>query len=350
MKGFLRAITRIYARLVSLFPPKFRQDFGEEMQVVFSEMLSHAAGQGKWRLAVACAHELIDFPVLLVRAHLEEKHMNAIFRSQPVRFAFRGLVGLSLGLACLRSISMYIVYWLSTSFGGQMGAGWLHVLAVFAGCGTAALAAGLVFALLFGERTHMGWYVLVGTLGWFIPQGSLYVLNMSLYNQLDVEQSSMLSYVVLALMGGFIGMMLCVANSKRRFSLWPLIAAAFLFPILSFFLPKLFILGVYTSRSFYFATILLLALFLAGAVFLTIKIDRRGLWMVLAGAISYPLIVYLYNLLLQLLHIHLAMPGNSLNAVYQIKAGLLILPEGIVLGLLLGLIFGWQSRATRASA
>ena len=349
MQRFLRSTTRIYARLIGLFPARFRLEYGEEMQVVFSDMLSSAAGKGKWPLAVACLHELIDFLVLLGRAHLEE-NMKAIFRSQPVRFAWRGLVSLSLGLACIRMISLALVYWLSTAFDYQMSSGWPHILAVFVGCGLAALAAGLVFALLFSEGTTFGWYALVGTLGWFIPQASLYVLNMSLYKQLDASQANMLSYFVLALMGGYISMMLCVAKSARRFLLWPLSAAAFLFPLLSFFLTKLNLLGVYPSRSFYFATLILLALFLAGAAFLAIKSDRGGLWIVLAGAVSYPLIVELYGGLLQLLHIHLSISNNLLDLVGEIKANLLILPEGIVLGLLLGLIFGWQSRVTKAAA
>jgi hypothetical protein len=123
MKGILRFIAQVYSRLIKLFPLKFQAEFGEEMQVVFSEIVAAAAGRGNLALAVACSREMMDFPILLVHSHLEEKSMLNLFRSQPSRFAFRGAVGFSLGLACVRAFSLFLVFWLSTAFGGQMGTG-----------------------------------------------------------------------------------------------------------------------------------------------------------------------------------------------------------------------------------
>jgi hypothetical protein len=350
MKGILRFIAQVYSRLIKLFPLKFQAEFGEEMQVVFSEIVAAAAGRGNLALAVACSREMMDFPILLVHSHLEEKSMLNLFRSQPSRFAFRGAVGFSLGLACVRAFSLFLVFWLSTAFGGQMGTGWPHVLAVLVGCGLAAIAGGLLFVLLFSDRERLGWYALVGGLGWFIPQACFYVLNQSLYTRLGTDQSyillSILPYAVFALVGGYLSMMLCVAESKQRTFLWPMIAAAVVFPALSYIIPQISFPGNYPSWFSLFADLGLLAVLLATALFLAIKSYRKGLWMVVAGTVGFPIIYYLSDFVIYKSHLNL----NTVDVLHAvINTGITAIPEGIVFGLIIGLIFGWQRGSTQAA-
>jgi hypothetical protein len=99
MKRVLSFIAQIYGGLIKLYPLEFQKEFGEELQVVFSTMVGTAARKSKQALVLTCLQELCDFPILLVRTHLDENNMLKIFHSQPTRFAFRGAVGYSLGFA-----------------------------------------------------------------------------------------------------------------------------------------------------------------------------------------------------------------------------------------------------------
>ena len=69
MKSILHFITRIYDGLLNLYPGRFRAEFGEEMQTVFSEAAKEAAAAGKKRLAIIFVRELLDFPLGLIREH-----------------------------------------------------------------------------------------------------------------------------------------------------------------------------------------------------------------------------------------------------------------------------------------
>lgn len=68
MEGWLvRLLTRLYALLIRLYPPSFRAEFADEMQVVFTEAMAEAAERGKLPLAVVCWREMRDWPITLVR-------------------------------------------------------------------------------------------------------------------------------------------------------------------------------------------------------------------------------------------------------------------------------------------
>lgn len=69
MKSILHFITHIYVGLLNLYPNRFRAEFGEEMQAVFSEVAQEAAAAGKKRLAIIFMRELLDFPIGLIREH-----------------------------------------------------------------------------------------------------------------------------------------------------------------------------------------------------------------------------------------------------------------------------------------
>ena len=48
MKRCAQILVRIYARLLSLYPRQYRADYGEELQTVFSLVVSEAAQQGRF--------------------------------------------------------------------------------------------------------------------------------------------------------------------------------------------------------------------------------------------------------------------------------------------------------------
>ncbi len=53
MSGWARLITRFYRVLLALYPPRFRNEFGEEMQAVFTSALEESQRDDTkhlWRL------------------------------------------------------------------------------------------------------------------------------------------------------------------------------------------------------------------------------------------------------------------------------------------------------------
>ncbi len=72
------AFTRwLHARLLSLYPRRFRQEFCEEMADVFGQAAEHAAGDGARPLLVLLARELRDWPGSCLREHLYERKLRA---------------------------------------------------------------------------------------------------------------------------------------------------------------------------------------------------------------------------------------------------------------------------------
>lgn len=342
MNRELHMIEQIYSTLVELLPPKFKGEFKEEMEIVFSEMVTAAAEKGKLALAIVSTQELCDLPILIIRTHLEEKRMIKTTHFQPVQFAFRGAISFGLGLACVKEFAVVFTLLFSSALGNRWG--WYHVLTASGGCITAALAGGLFFAALFSERKQFGWYFMVGTLGWFIPFSTLFVQSMSeIYVPLAL--SRFLPFLGFALDGAFLSLALCVAKSKRRIFLLPLSIAAVLVPILCYIIP-MFTQG-YLPVGPTIINIIMDILLIVGAIILAVINGRKNLWIVIIGTLSLPIIYYLCIVLPGSLYPHLpAASNNPLSALSIIYWILIWLPDGILFGLILSLIFGSQQRST----
>ena len=342
MNRVLRIIEQIYNMLMELFPPKFKGEFKEEMGIVFSEMVAAAAEKGKLALAIVCTQELCDLPILIIRTHLEEKRMIKTTHFQPAQFAFRGAISFGLGLACVKEFAVVFTLLFSSALGNRWG--WYHVLTASGGCIAAALAGGLFFAILFSERKQFSWYFMVGTLGWFIPFSTLFVQSMSeIYVPLAL--SRLLPFFGFALDGAFLSMALCVAKSKKRIFLLPLSIAAALVPILCYIIPK-FLQG-YLPVGPTIINIVMDVLLIIGAVTLAVINGRENLWIVTVGTLSLPIIYYLCIVLPGSLYPHLpAASNNPLSALSIIYWIIIWLPDGILFGLIISLIFGWQQRST----
>jgi exosortase O len=66
---------RLYAFLLSLLPPRFRDEFGAEMQAVFAQALSEAQASGERAMWAALLRELFDLPRLALHEHWRERKL-----------------------------------------------------------------------------------------------------------------------------------------------------------------------------------------------------------------------------------------------------------------------------------
>jgi len=342
MNRVLSRIEQIYGILTELFPPKFKAEFKEEMKVVFSEIVTAAAKKGKLAFAIACAQEICDLPILIVRTHLEEKAMIKTAHFQPAQFAFRAATSFGLGLSCVKEFAVVFTLLFISALGNRWG--WYHVLIASGGCMAAALIGGLLFAFLFGERNQFGWYLVVGALGWFIPFSTALVQSMT-NSTIFWGTINILPFLAFALDGAFISMAFCVAKSKKRSFLLPLSITAVLVPILCYIVPQS--LEDHFPAYPTIANVMMDVLLIAGAIILAVINGRKHLWVVIAGTLGLPIIyyicIYLAGSLYPLLPTTIAnSPLNVVNIIYWI---ILWLPQGILLGLIISLIFRWQQSA-----
>jgi len=66
MSAIIRIIKRLYALLLHLYPRQFHKAYGQEMQTVFTEVITHESGLRPVSLFL---HELIDLPGSLIRIY-----------------------------------------------------------------------------------------------------------------------------------------------------------------------------------------------------------------------------------------------------------------------------------------
>jgi hypothetical protein len=67
--SWINLLTSIYRGLTRLYPPRFRQDFAEEMQAVFAQALQDSAAGGSPALTLTFLRELGSLPASLMREH-----------------------------------------------------------------------------------------------------------------------------------------------------------------------------------------------------------------------------------------------------------------------------------------
>ena len=67
MSRITRFAVRAYARLLGLYPPRFREEFAEEMRGVFSNSLREAGNDGVLTLASVCLRELGGLPFNILK-------------------------------------------------------------------------------------------------------------------------------------------------------------------------------------------------------------------------------------------------------------------------------------------
>ncbi len=221
----------VFDRLLRLFPSRFRDRFGEEMSLDFSDHLEEANKKGIVALLILLLQEARDLPGNLVRAHLEESGMLRILRSQPVTNGLRGaaLFGAAFALA-----GMLSTWALQTMLAPESFIPRLQVLyfdAFHTEHGMELIAMIPSWFSSSGQRAGGGGdagisvrktlkdlrYMLAGMLGWFLHDAAhqMFVMPADLYFFLGSLHSTYLTYALYVLSGAFLGLIFVAAESER---------------------------------------------------------------------------------------------------------------------------------------
>jgi hypothetical protein len=73
MKRSAQILVWIYARLLSLYPPQYRAEYGEELQIVFRLVVNEAAQRGRFSVIRLGWREMRDMPGAVIREHRRER-------------------------------------------------------------------------------------------------------------------------------------------------------------------------------------------------------------------------------------------------------------------------------------
>lgn len=72
MKNIFDTLTTLYARLLRLYPRRFRDEFAEEMQIVFQDSVKEAVVNGMLSMIFICVRELGGLPLNVLREFWHE--------------------------------------------------------------------------------------------------------------------------------------------------------------------------------------------------------------------------------------------------------------------------------------
>lgn len=117
MSATTQFVGRLYARLLWLYPRRFRAEFAEEMQAVFAEAIADAAGRDTASLIKVCLQEIKDFPMNLLLEYwhaLKTKGIGADEKILPGSWWAATLAGLPHLLYALMIYAPVMIYELRT--------------------------------------------------------------------------------------------------------------------------------------------------------------------------------------------------------------------------------------------
>ncbi len=218
MKLFVRLLTSFYAFLLRLYPRQFREEFRDEMMVVFAAALQEVKQRGFRSIAVIWLREVRDLPQSLARAHWHDlNYQESILMKdykEPDRTLYLGwvvLTAISLPLAWI--FSWVIIYLIMAIVGGTMQVGdhtgptedivgsyiVIPMIGLSLGC--------LQWLILRRYLPRMGWWIVATCLGLLLAFGisfNLSGLAHSLGFEIDNDWSILYTMVLL---GGSIGLL-----------------------------------------------------------------------------------------------------------------------------------------------
>ncbi len=126
MKHCAQILVRIYARMLGLYPRRYRADYGEELQTVFSLVVNEAAQRGRFSVIRLGWRELRDLPGAVIREHWRERKKEmetetsvpTTFEPAPWREGLAAIALFLLGaLGCLLSwLHLVLPPWLAIGF------------------------------------------------------------------------------------------------------------------------------------------------------------------------------------------------------------------------------------------
>ncbi len=79
---------RLYGLLLTLYPRKYRDEYGEELQSVFDLTLDDAMRTGRFEVALVVLRELISLPPAIIYEHLRERRKAKMIGKFSSRFDF----------------------------------------------------------------------------------------------------------------------------------------------------------------------------------------------------------------------------------------------------------------------
>lgn len=77
--------TRMYAGLLRLYPARFQTEHAAEMEAVFAQLITEAAGRGQLPVWRVCGRELRDLPLAVWREHWHEHLTREDFGMKTLR-------------------------------------------------------------------------------------------------------------------------------------------------------------------------------------------------------------------------------------------------------------------------
>ena len=349
MKTFLSMIIRFYAKLLRLYPQSYRNEFAEEMLRDFSDMATDAGEQGWFPLAIFCLRELVDFPVSLLRVHLEESRMLKNLSSEPVNIGLRSAVlfGVTFGLLILMDgLASWLKPALEKFIPAQLPNLFVGPLLDWIDFPLTSLVFGILFAVLFADRARFSRYLLLGTLGWLLQLTTCNFLNyfFNVAGSLSRSENMYLYILQCSLSGAIFGLVFVLAHNQRWESTRLLTLYIVVYPILAYF---------YTSQvlttSWRFIALVILWMALLGGIFALARkydVNDEMIPMMTVGALGsvvlkIPVLSVAYILIPPVpLEGFLYDPASFWSVVIILMAAYIL--YGIFLGSLIGLVFGSQ--------
>ena len=84
----MRFLRRIYGLLLTLYPPEYRDEFGEEFHQVFNLSLNDATKVGWLEVISMMFSELVDLPIAIIHEHLRERRRSKMLKRFGSHFDF----------------------------------------------------------------------------------------------------------------------------------------------------------------------------------------------------------------------------------------------------------------------
>jgi hypothetical protein len=369
MTAILDRIVKLYGLLLQLYPSAFRSEFEQEMLLDFSALATDASRMGKLSFLRVCFHELVDFPINLLRIHLRYGRTPG---AQPVTIGLRGAAGFGVGFAFTTTAAgwvsrlIYSVFDLIMSrLPERVQAAFQDGFLAFTPLGIyfilTSVLFGLLLAMFLGNRTKFYRYVLAGALCWMIPEIISFIVVGSLgeayYHPKNL--APILGYSICILAGVLLSAAYLIAENDRREALRYLAAGTIVYPLGTYlFIKLLFDVWHEITPWFSLALMIFLVTLTVGLLVLTMPARRHLYFGVAAGGIGY----FLLNRALFYVASHL--PGFSLALNMGIVPDVFAIPLyymaiykaifGALFGLIVGAMFGLHKKSgsyiTRATA
>ena len=84
----MQFLLRFHHMLLNLYPKEYREEYGEELLMVFNLVLGDAFNSGRRELAETILHELLSLPKAIIHEHLRERRKRKMTGKFASRFDF----------------------------------------------------------------------------------------------------------------------------------------------------------------------------------------------------------------------------------------------------------------------